>query len=151
MVEIEEGALPLEELRIGPSPLLNEVPSGIKHLGNLKVVSFYDMPNDFVLSMQPDGGSENWKVEHVPSVLFWYRDEGRCYISYWLGKADLLHHLECLNTNINDISQHDFHLSFCYSDDEEDSASTSIVQRNDISQLSFSSDRFSFFTDDVEE
>ena len=41
VVEIEEGALPLlEELRIGPSPLLNKVPSGIQHLQSLKVLTF---------------------------------------------------------------------------------------------------------------
>ncbi|GMN27195.1 hypothetical protein TIFTF001_040998 [Ficus carica] len=71
VVEIEEGALPLlEELRIGPSPLLNGVPSGIQHLRSLKVLAFYDMPNEFVSSIQPDGGSEYVKVEHLPSVLF---------------------------------------------------------------------------------
>ncbi|GMN70238.1 hypothetical protein TIFTF001_039282 [Ficus carica] len=59
VVDIEEGALPiLEELRLGPSPLLNEMPSGIQHRRSLKVLAFYDMPDELVLNMQPDGGSD---------------------------------------------------------------------------------------------
>ncbi|PON55823.1 LRR domain containing protein [Parasponia andersonii] len=49
VVEIEEGALPyLEELRIGSSPLLKEVPSGVQHLSHLKVLANYDMPSECV-------------------------------------------------------------------------------------------------------
>ena len=151
-VEIEEGALSLlEELRIGPSPLLNAVPSGIKNLRNLKIVSFYDMPNEFGLRLKPDGGLEYWKVERVPSVLFYYKDEGRRYISYRLGEMGLLQRLEGLDANINDVNQRDIKLSFCYSDEEEDSAPTSTAQWNDIPRMNLSSDRFSFFTDDVDE
>ncbi|XP_024027725.1 disease resistance protein RPM1 [Morus notabilis] len=97
VLEIDEGALPLlEELRIGPSPLLKEVPFGIQHLRNLKVLANYSMPSEFVLSMQPDGGSDYRKVEHVPSVLFWYRVQERSYISYKLGEPALLEHLQVM-------------------------------------------------------
>ncbi|GMN66354.1 hypothetical protein TIFTF001_035418 [Ficus carica] len=98
-VEIERGALPLlEELTIGPSPLLNEVPSGIRHLRNLKVLANYDMPAEFVLGIQPNGGSDYRKVKHVPSVLFWYRVQGRQYVMYKLGELDLLDHLQGTST-----------------------------------------------------
>ena len=83
LVEIKQRALPhLEELRIGSSPHLNKVPTGIQHLKNLKVLANYDVPCEFVLSMQPDGGSDYKKVEHVPSILFWYIIEGRRYRLY---------------------------------------------------------------------
>ena len=147
-MEINEGALPhLEELWIGSSPLLNEVPSGIQHLRNLKVLANYDMPSEFVLSMLPDGGSEYWKVEHVQSVLFLYRVGGRRYVEYKLGEPELLDHLQGSASNINDIAQRDIRMSFCYSDDEGQSA----PMWNYVNQLSFSSGRVSFFSDDIED
>lgn len=155
VLEIDEGALPLlEELRIGPSPLLKEVPFGIQHLRNLKVLANYSMPSEFVLSMQPDGGSDYRKVEHVPSVLFWYRVQERSYISYKLGEPALMEHLQGLATIVDVFPQYDHRWSFCYSDAEEDvasvSTSTAIGPWNDC-RMSFSSDRFSFFSDDIED
>ncbi|GMN31773.1 hypothetical protein TIFTF001_049717 [Ficus carica] len=160
LVEIEEGALPLlEELRIGPSPLLDEVPSGLQHLRSLKVLAFYDMPNELVHKMQPNGGSDYVKVEHVPSVLFWYRISGRSYASYELGEQDLLDRLQGLDTNMNDVTRHVLQ-SFSFSDDIEAdsaSASTSAVPPSD-ERLSFSGNRISFgsdwlsdFSDDIED
>nr|POE57992.1 putative disease resistance rpp8-like protein 4 [Quercus suber] len=68
---IDEGSLPLlEELRIGPSPQLNEVPSSIHYLKSLKDLIFYEMPNEFVLSLQPDGGLDFGKVKDIPRVNF---------------------------------------------------------------------------------
>ena len=93
------------------------------------------------------------KIEHVPSVLFWYRVQGRNYVSYELGESDLLDRLQGLATNnINDVLQNNLQLSFCYSGDEASSASpsTSIVPW-DHDRMSFSSDRFSFFSDDIED
>ncbi|GMN64784.1 hypothetical protein TIFTF001_033840 [Ficus carica] len=138
-VEIERGALPLlEELRIEPILLLNEVPSGIRHLGNPKVLANYDMPAEFVLSMQPNGGSDYWKVKHVPSILFWYRVQGRQYVLCKLGELDLLDHLQGTSaTNIN--SWNCLRFSFCYNDDEADSTITSVAPWNDANRLSFSS------------
>ena len=71
---IDEGALPLlENLLIGSSPRLKEVPSGIPHLKILKNIEFRDMPTEFVLSLQPNEGHNCGKVKHVVSVRFWYR------------------------------------------------------------------------------
>ena len=86
---IDEGAMPLlEQLDIGPSPQLKEVPSGIHHLQSLKVLKFYDMPIEFELSLQPDNGPDFWKVKHIPSVVFRYRIQGEHYKTYKLGEAN---------------------------------------------------------------
>ncbi|KAI8002379.1 Disease resistance protein RPM1 [Camellia lanceoleosa] len=71
-VIIEEGALPLlEELTIGPSPQLKEIPSGIQHLQKLKTLGFVDMPKEFIDRMEPkpNQGKDYWIVEHIPHVL----------------------------------------------------------------------------------
>ena len=168
-VEIKEGALPwLEELRIGSSPLLNRVPSGIEHLRSLKVFANYDMPSDFVLSIQPYC-LDHAKVEHIPQVTFWYRVEGRSYKMFKLGDSELFDHIFVVSTNIDvQLVQHPYELelSFCDSDNEEVedddeevedddvdqlsclSSSRSFFRRNIASQWSFSS---GFYTDDVEE
>uniref|UniRef100_A0A7N2M7B0 NB-ARC domain-containing protein n=1 Tax=Quercus lobata TaxID=97700 RepID=A0A7N2M7B0_QUELO len=88
---IEEGSLPLlEMLKIGHSPQLKEVPFGIHHLKSLKNLDFEDMPREFVLIMQPNGGPDFWKAEHVSSVYFWYRIQGERYKNYKLGDEELL-------------------------------------------------------------
>ncbi|CAL5416977.1 unnamed protein product [Camellia sinensis] len=49
LVIIEEGALPLlEELTIGRSPHLKEVPVGIHHPQKLKTLHFFGMPEEFI-------------------------------------------------------------------------------------------------------
>ena len=74
---IDEGALPLlESLVIARCPQLKEVPSGIHHLKNLKLLKFEDMSTEFVLSLQQDEGPDFGKVKHIPSVTFWYRIRG---------------------------------------------------------------------------
>ncbi|GMY30890.1 disease resistance protein RPM1-like [Fagus crenata] len=92
---IDEGSLPLlEKLKIGPCPLLKEVPSGIHHLKSIKILEFYDMPREFMLSMQPDEGPDFCKVKHIPTVDFWYRTKGENYEGYDLGDPELLEHLQ---------------------------------------------------------
>ena len=91
---IDEGALPLlENLEIGSSPQLKEVPSGIADLKNLKNIDFCDMPTEFVLSLQPDEGHNFGEVKHVASVCFWYRIHGQYYEVYKLGESELLERL----------------------------------------------------------
>ena len=86
---IAKGALPLlEELRIGPCPQLKEVPSGIHNLNSLKSLESYEMPREFVLSMQPYKGPDFWKVEHVSTIRFWFRIHGEKYKTYKIGDPD---------------------------------------------------------------
>ncbi|GMN63455.1 hypothetical protein TIFTF001_032533 [Ficus carica] len=74
VLKIDRGALPcLEKLEIGASQL-KEVPSGIRHLHNLKTLRFHHMPTEFLDGMKPDGGQDYWKVMHVSSVTFWTQD-----------------------------------------------------------------------------
>ena len=92
---IDEGALPLlEKLAIAECPQLKEVPSGIHHLKSLKTLEFYEMPTEFVLSLQPDEGPDFGKVEHIPCVEFWYRTQGEHYDGYDLGDSELLEPLK---------------------------------------------------------
>ncbi|KAM4102582.1 hypothetical protein ACJW30_06G012100 [Castanea mollissima] len=99
MLIIDEDALPLLEiLEIGPSPQLRKVPTGIQHLRSLKNLQFYEMPTEFVLSMQPAEGPEFWKVKHIPSVHFWNRIQGEHYKIHKLGDPELLELLQrCLS------------------------------------------------------
>nr|XP_048332370.1 disease resistance protein RPM1-like [Ziziphus jujuba var. spinosa] len=95
VLKIDEGALPvLENLFIGPIPLMKEVPSDIKHLEELKFLKVYDMPKEFVLGMQPDGGRDYWKVKHVACVIFGYTVVARKFESYKLGDSELLQRLQ---------------------------------------------------------
>jgi disease resistance protein RPM1 len=66
---IDRGTLPsLEYLTMGGIPQLKEVPSGIMHLDNLKVINFTEMPAEFVESIDPDKGIDYWIIKHVPLV-----------------------------------------------------------------------------------
>ncbi|PQM42685.1 disease resistance protein RPM1-like [Prunus yedoensis var. nudiflora] len=67
LMTIHNGALPLlETLHFGPSPQLQQVPSGIRHLRNLKSLVFIDMPSHFM------NGIRVHKTEHRvgPKVFF---------------------------------------------------------------------------------
>ncbi|KAI5346939.1 hypothetical protein L3X38_014818 [Prunus dulcis] len=59
----DNGVMPdLQELQIGPSPQLKEVPSGIHHLRNLTTLRFVDMPKQFPGHMDPNNGQHYWVV-----------------------------------------------------------------------------------------
>ncbi|KAH0974598.1 hypothetical protein GBA52_016497 [Prunus armeniaca] len=72
-VIMDKGAMPyLEKLIIQRCRLLKKV-SGIEHLQDLKLLEFFDMPNELIRPFHPDGGEDRWKVAHIPEV----------YSSYW--------------------------------------------------------------------
>ncbi|XP_039169291.1 disease resistance protein RPM1-like [Eucalyptus grandis] len=79
-VEVEKGSMPcLEELVIEGCKPLEKLPSGIEHLGKLKVLKFVDMPDEFVKKLMPDGQEDYYlKVAHVPEVYYGYRRDGGC-------------------------------------------------------------------------
>ena len=71
---IDEGALSLLEiLSIGPCLKLKEVPSGIQHLRNLKMLEFFDMPKEFEESLDPDQGPHYWLIEFVPVIYLHHK------------------------------------------------------------------------------
>ncbi|PON78347.1 NB-ARC domain, LRR domain containing protein [Parasponia andersonii] len=91
VVNIDLGALPLlETLSIWDIPLLDEVPSIIQHLRNLKSTAVYDTPKEFVMHMQPNGGPDYFKIKHVPFVKVVYHESG---VIYKLDDPDLLEYL----------------------------------------------------------
>ncbi|KAG8391292.1 hypothetical protein BUALT_Bualt01G0172800 [Buddleja alternifolia] len=78
-VIIEEGATPLlEKLIIQQCNLLESIPVGIERITNLKVVEFFDMPDEFI---SPLRGDEYLKVAHIPEVNHTYWRNG-CWEVY---------------------------------------------------------------------
>ncbi|PON63351.1 NB-ARC domain, LRR domain containing protein [Parasponia andersonii] len=78
IVEVGKGAMPcLEKLIIQRCSSLYKVPSGVEHLTELKVIEFFDMPNELIMKLRPDGnGVDYWKVAHVPEVYSTYWRDG---------------------------------------------------------------------------
>ncbi|KAK8628363.1 hypothetical protein V6N13_064072 [Hibiscus sabdariffa] len=67
---IDRGSLPcLENLLMGPSPLLQEVPNTICNLKCLRALVFQEMPKEFVKRILPSEGPDYWKVEEIPNSL----------------------------------------------------------------------------------
>ncbi|XP_059311534.1 disease resistance protein RPM1-like isoform X2 [Lycium ferocissimum] len=84
-VTIGEGAIPhLEKLVIQRCALLESVPTGIKCLLNLTVLEFFDMPDEFIMTLHPDKlGADSWKVSHIPEVYYTYWRDG-CWMVHSL-------------------------------------------------------------------
>ncbi|KAG8391285.1 hypothetical protein BUALT_Bualt01G0172100 [Buddleja alternifolia] len=82
-VVIEEGSTPLlEKLIIQRCSLLQSVPVGIERLTNMKVLEFFDMPDEFISPLSPEKSREEyWKVEHIPKVyhIYWRNDGWEVY------------------------------------------------------------------------
>ncbi|RDX85778.1 Disease resistance protein RPM1, partial [Mucuna pruriens] len=66
---IDKGALrslkTLEFIALGN---LKTIPCGMQHLKNLEVFRVYDMPDEFVQCIAPDGGPKHPSIHHVPLV-----------------------------------------------------------------------------------
>ncbi|KAJ4829444.1 hypothetical protein Tsubulata_006641 [Turnera subulata] len=69
-ITVQNGAMPcLQSLAVQSCKLLEKVPYGIKHLTELKVLEFLDMPIDFIKRLRPDGEGEDYqKVQKIPEV-----------------------------------------------------------------------------------
>ncbi|XP_024018572.1 putative disease resistance RPP13-like protein 3 [Morus notabilis] len=96
VVKIDNGALPLlEKLEFGSFPLMMEPTSfDIQQLTSLKSIEILDMPREFVLGLQPDGGPYYWKIQHAPSVKFCYKNRAGKPDVYKLGCSALLQRLQ---------------------------------------------------------
>ncbi|KAE8009783.1 hypothetical protein FH972_006199 [Carpinus fangiana] len=78
-VDIEMGAMPLlEKLILQRCKLLQKLPSGIEHLKKLKLLEFFDMPYELILTIRPDieGEGDYWKVENVSEINSTYWRDG---------------------------------------------------------------------------
>ncbi|CAI0402581.1 unnamed protein product [Linum tenue] len=86
---IDVGAMPcVEKLWIQRCKLLEEVPLGIEHLTRLKVLEFFDMPQDLIKTLslnEPEGVYS--RVAHIPEV----------YATYWREAGWEVHSLDSCN------------------------------------------------------
>lgn len=91
-VTIGEGAVPhLEKLVIQRCALLETVPTGIECLLNLKVLEFFDMPDEFIMTLRPDKlGADAWKVSHIREVFYTYWRDG-CWMVHSLKEKENNH------------------------------------------------------------
>lgn len=92
-MQVEAGAMPcVEKLIIQRCTLLKKVPIGIEYLTKLKVLEFFDMPEELIKTLRPDKqGSDYWKVAHIPEV----------YSTYWREGGWEVNSLESLNDGEN--------------------------------------------------
>ncbi|AES95650.1 putative P-loop containing nucleoside triphosphate hydrolase, leucine-rich repeat domain, L [Medicago truncatula] len=77
-VIVGKGAMPcLETLSIGRCESLKKVPSGIENLTKIKVLEFFDMPDELMMTICQHGpGKDYWKVSHIPEVYSTYWRDG---------------------------------------------------------------------------
>jgi disease resistance protein RPM1 len=71
MVKIDRGSLPdLKQLEIGPFPQMKELPSGIQHLASLKILDFYEMQGELVLTKWRQRLLESQEGKYYPSQVY---------------------------------------------------------------------------------
>ncbi|PNX76640.1 disease resistance protein rpm1-like [Trifolium pratense] len=66
----------LKKLIIQRCGSFKHVPLGIEHLTKLKTIEFFDMPDELVKALLPNGGKDYWRVQNVPTVYSTYWREG---------------------------------------------------------------------------
>ncbi|KAK3435283.1 hypothetical protein EUGRSUZ_D02631 [Eucalyptus grandis] len=78
-IQVEKEAMPcLEKLTVLRCKLFKDLPLGIEHLNMLKVLEFFDLPDELVQKLKPDKQNEDYqKVAHVPEIHYGYwREQG---------------------------------------------------------------------------
>ncbi|KAL6011429.1 hypothetical protein ACLOJK_001877 [Asimina triloba] len=79
--EIEEGAFPsLKYLRLHNCMRLRMLPEGLQHVTALLHLRVLPLDDDLEQRLRPDGGEENYKIKHIPTISF-------------MTKSDVLKHL----------------------------------------------------------
>ncbi|KAJ6327080.1 hypothetical protein OIU78_014042 [Salix suchowensis] len=78
VITVEQGAMPcLEKLIVQSCKELKRLPSGIEHLATLKVLEFFNMPKELIMTLQPNEEQGDYlKVAHVPDVYSTYWNNG---------------------------------------------------------------------------
>ncbi|KAG8379320.1 hypothetical protein BUALT_Bualt07G0076100 [Buddleja alternifolia] len=82
-VKVEKGSMPfLQELCMWDCKLVEEVLLGIEHLTNLECITFTDMSEGFVttLEKQKEGGDQ-WKLANIPKIEIYSLSNGE-----WQGR-----------------------------------------------------------------
>ena len=78
--EIEEGALPcLKQLSIYYCMELMVLPEGLQHVTTLQILDLWDVHEDLIRRLSPNGGPENYKIKHIPLVKY----SGRMSHGFW--------------------------------------------------------------------
>ncbi|KAL2514238.1 Disease resistance protein RPM1 [Forsythia ovata] len=90
-VIIEVGAMPhLEKLLVQRCNSLEVVPEGIECLTHMKVLEFFDMPDEFIVPLSLGNlGKEYWKISHIPEVYHTYWRNG-CWEVHPLDKKQTI-------------------------------------------------------------
>ncbi|XP_022717075.1 disease resistance protein RPM1-like [Durio zibethinus] len=104
-IEVEKGAMPcLENLSIQRCKLLERVPLGIEYLTKLKVLEFFDMPEELIMNLRPDAqGGDYSKVANIPEVYYTYWRNGEWEV-YPIDSGEKEHN----TNNINEKLQNRF-------------------------------------------
>ncbi|KAJ6943090.1 hypothetical protein NC652_008784 [Populus alba x Populus x berolinensis] len=78
VITVQQGAMPcLEKLIVQSCKEMKRVPSGIEHLTTLKVLEFFNMPKELIMTLQPSEENGDYlKVAHVPDVYSTYWNNG---------------------------------------------------------------------------
>ncbi|XP_034706539.1 disease resistance protein RPM1-like isoform X4 [Vitis riparia] len=69
--EIEEGALPsLKQLSFSNCMRLMVLPEGLQHVTTLQILDLWNVHEDLIRRLSPNGGPENYKIKHIPVVKY---------------------------------------------------------------------------------